>query len=122
MEDGEPQSELSGEEKQAVVARLSGEARDLRDEIAAGEESEALLRADCDLDAADAGAKNDSLNRLHDQLRQARLRLTRIEGALARLRDGTFGLCARCSRPVGRERVLAVPTADLCVRCQSLSE
>lgn len=122
MDHGEPRVELSREELGDVTAQLSSEARELRGEIAASEESEVSLREDCELDAADVGAENDSLNRLREQMRQARLRLERVESALARLQDGTFGLCAHCGRPVSRERLLAMPTAELCVRCQSRRE
>lgn len=109
-------------EREAIEGQLSREARELRSEVAAGEESEPLLRADCELDAADAGAKGDARDRLHSRVGDARARLTEIEGALARLRDGSFGVCTRCSRPVGPDRIRAKPSAELCLACQNLRE
>jgi RNA polymerase-binding protein DksA len=41
--------------------------------------------------------------------------LTEIEAALARIDDGTYGLCTRCGRPIGEERLEAVPYATLCI-------
>jgi DnaK suppressor protein len=41
--------------------------------------------------------------------------LTEIEAALARIDDGTYGLCVRCGRPIGDERLQAVPYATLCI-------
>jgi len=41
----------------------------------------------------------------------------RIRAALARLDDGTFGICLRCGGPVGEARLAAVPHAALCAQC-----
>ena len=38
-----------------------------------------------------------------------------IEAALARIEDGTYGTCTRCGRPIGAERLDAVPYATLCI-------
>jgi RNA polymerase-binding transcription factor DksA len=41
--------------------------------------------------------------------------LLEIEAALARIDDGTYGLCTRCGRPIDAERLEAVPYATLCI-------
>jgi DnaK suppressor protein len=38
-----------------------------------------------------------------------------IDGALARIDDGTYGLCERCGGPIGAERLEALPWATLCI-------
>jgi DnaK suppressor protein len=43
--------------------------------------------------------------------------LAAVRAALARLDDGTFGLCVRCSRPITRERLNAIPYASHCIHC-----
>ena len=40
-----------------------------------------------------------------------------IDQALARITDGSFGLCTRCGEPIGRERLEARPAAELCIDC-----
>ena len=45
-----------------------------------------------------------------------------IDEALARLEDGTFGLCDECSVEINEKRLAAVPFAKLCVACQSKQE
>lgn len=45
-----------------------------------------------------------------------------IDAALARLRTGTYGLCAACGDAIPLERLRAVPFATLCVPCQSERE
>ena len=51
-----------------------------------------------------------------------RLELRRIEAALERLRDGSFGICAACDKPIPAKRLDARPEAERCVPCQSRME
>ena len=44
--------------------------------------------------------------------------LREVEGALERLRDGTYGTCMECGMPVSRKRLEALPWARYCVTCQ----
>lgn len=44
--------------------------------------------------------------------------LTRIQAALARLEEGTYGMCARCGRRIRKERLEEIPTAVFCRACQ----
>ncbi|MCF4140897.1 TraR/DksA C4-type zinc finger protein [Streptomyces sp. Tue 6430] len=44
--------------------------------------------------------------------------LTEIEAAFARVRDGSYGTCAGCSRPVPAERLEILPYTRFCVPCQ----
>ena len=48
--------------------------------------------------------------------------LAEIEAAEARLAMGTFGVCAICARPIAVQRLRALPTASLCVRCEESVE
>ena len=41
--------------------------------------------------------------------------LVEIDEALARIEDGTYGRCSACGRPIGEERLEAVPYATLCI-------
>ncbi len=40
-----------------------------------------------------------------------------VDRALAKLAEGTYGRCDVCGRPIGAERLDAVPWAALCVAC-----
>lgn len=48
--------------------------------------------------------------------------LARIDRALARMDEGTYGICERCGNPIGRERLLARPSATLCIEDQRLAD
>jgi DnaK suppressor protein len=48
--------------------------------------------------------------------------LNEIDAALARIDEGSFGMCARCGKPIGEERLEAMPYATLCIDCKRLEE
>jgi RNA polymerase-binding protein DksA len=52
---------------------------------------------------------------------QARGHLAEIDAAVARLEDGTYGVCERCGQPISDARLLARPVARTCITCASLS-
>jgi len=47
---------------------------------------------------------------------QAAARLVEIDEGLARLDDGTYGICAVCGESIGQARLEARPTASRCIR------
>ena len=44
--------------------------------------------------------------------------LRRIDEAVRRIENGTFGLCAICGKDILRERLEAVPHTRYCVPCK----
>jgi DnaK suppressor protein len=46
-----------------------------------------------------------------------RAQLRQVEDALERLAAGTYGTCRSCGRPVGDERLAAIPWAATCIDC-----
>jgi RNA polymerase-binding protein DksA len=48
--------------------------------------------------------------------------LAEIDDALKRVDDGTFGTCARCGKPIGEDRLEAMPYATLCIECKRIEE
>lgn len=53
---------------------------------------------------------------------QERGLLELIDGALSRIRDGTFGECLHCGREIGAKRLAAIPWTRYCIVCQELLE
>jgi RNA polymerase-binding protein DksA len=41
--------------------------------------------------------------------------LAAIDAALRRIEEGTYGICDRCGKPIGEERLEAVPWVTLCI-------
>ncbi|MBB5816640.1 RNA polymerase-binding transcription factor DksA [Streptomyces collinus] len=52
----------------------------------------------------------------------ARMVLTDVEAALTRMDEGAYGACHLCRRPIERERLMIVPQARYCARCQQVKE
>lgn len=48
--------------------------------------------------------------------------LAKIEAALDRIEDGSYGLCEECGAKIPKQRLLAVPYAVMCVKCASRTE
>ena len=49
------------------------------------------------------------------QQRRAEARLERIDAALARVKDGTYGTCLACGKPIPTERLGIIPETPYCV-------
>jgi DnaK suppressor protein len=45
-----------------------------------------------------------------------------IEQALLRIKEGTYGTCARCGKPIDEKRLEAMPWARYDAHCQSVIE
>jgi DnaK suppressor protein len=58
------------------------------------------------------------ISRLDQQARSIR----DVRTALAKIEDGSYGLCEQCEEPIAAKRLDAVPWARLCVSCQSNAE
>jgi len=48
--------------------------------------------------------------------------LAAIDAALERIEAGTYGTCERCGKPIGEERLEAIPYATLCIEDKRLQE
>ena len=48
--------------------------------------------------------------------------LYKVDEALRRIEDGTYGKCESCGEPIKESRLKAVPFATLCVPCQEKDE
>jgi DnaK suppressor protein len=106
-------------ELEADVVHLNKEIHDAEQEIVG------LLRDGGDgagNDQADVGST--TLERDHEMslANNARDMLEQIERALARIDDGTYGICESCGNAVGKGRLQAFPRATLCVSCKEREE
>lgn len=82
---------------------LSGERDEVMDEI--------------DLGSVEAGRA--PVLRIRERERNL---LTKIDEALSRLESGMYGVCERCSGPIGIERLRARPVTTLCITCKAEQE
>jgi DnaK suppressor protein len=71
------------------------------------------------LDQVRNGVERDiAVSQLDRQARSVR----EVELALAKLEEGSYGVCEQCEEEISDKRLDAVPWARLCVACQSKAE
>ena len=51
-----------------------------------------------------------------------RIVIYELDDALKKIEDGTFGICEDCKSLIAKNRLKAVPSARLCVKCQEKRE
>src|ERR1700749_2787865 len=47
--------------------------------------------------------------------------LRNVRAALARIEDGSFGICMHCEEDISPKRLNAVPWAPYCIACQEIA-
>ncbi|QQR82073.1 MAG: RNA polymerase-binding protein DksA [Deltaproteobacteria bacterium] len=51
-----------------------------------------------------------------------RILLNKIDAALAKIEDASYGICESCGEEIGIKRLEARPVTDLCIRCKEEQE
>ena len=73
-------------------------------------------------DQADLGATSFERDQELTVLNHEREKVAQIGRALARIDDGTYGVCESCGNPIGKMRLMAFPRATLCMTCKQREE
>lgn len=68
------------------------------------------------LDRAVADRDRGMIERIRS--RESRL-IAKIQAALERIEDGSYGICERCGEEIAAGRLMARPVAALCIACKS---
>ena len=110
----------------AVRAELEADIARLTREISVAEVDLAGLMRDvgdgAGDDPADAGTATFEREQEISLANNAREVFDQSARALARLLDGTYGICESCGSPIGKNRLQAFPRATLCLPCKSKQE
>jgi DnaK suppressor protein len=72
-----------------------------------------------EIDSASSESGLAFVGRLRERERSL---LRKIDAALGRIREGTFGTCFECGDPISPARLEARPVATLCIDCKSEQE
>lgn len=80
------------------------------------------MDSDIPQDSGDQSINTISKEFLFQQGSQRRGMVRRIEAALSRIAEGTFGVCAECSEDISIRRLEALPWTDSCIQCQEQRE
>ena len=72
-----------------------------------------------EIDLASSEYNQSMVFRLRDR---EKFLLKKIDKALGRIADGTFGICERCEEEISIKRLEARPVTTLCIRCKEEQE
>src|SRR4051812_32720376 len=97
---------------------LEKKAEEIRRSMSAQKAAQVVSRLDCPSDEGDLSQQHHEewifLNRNSIDMKLLR----EISGALHRIEQETYGICAECEEPISTKRLDAVPWARYCITCQ----
>jgi DnaK suppressor protein len=73
-------------------------------------------------DEADLAASEITQSLTFELRNRERVMISKINTALARIQDGSFGSCEGCEEPIEKRRLDARPFCTFCVACQEQHE
>jgi RNA polymerase-binding transcription factor len=117
------ETKLTKKEITDLQARLVEERGELQTQLATLEEdtfatTQSEMSGDVGLDDESADAGTATFEREKDLSIEQNVRdlLDKIERALKRIDNGTYGVCERCGKSIEKARIKALPYVDLCIK------
>ena len=101
---------------QAEEVELQAQLTTIEEDTFATTQSEMVGDVGLDDESADAGTATFEREKDLSIEQNVRDLLQKIERALKRIAEGTYGLCDRCGRPIEKARITALPYVDLCIK------
>jgi DnaK suppressor protein len=122
-------SPLTKKEVDELRDRLRAERGDLQAQLSELEastfstnQSELSGEMGFDEEYADAGTATFERERDLSLVNNLRDLMERIDKALAKIDEGSYGLCDRCGKPIEKLRLKALPYANLCIKDKQAEE
>src|SRR5256885_11552600 len=118
--------QATGALKKKDLKRFEKILHDKREELLRN--AQRTLNEDMALDQDDLADEMDLASSEYIQSFTFRLRgrektfLSKIDHALAKIGEGTFGICEECGEPISVKRLEARPETTLCIRCKEDQE
>ena len=114
---------VSQKELDDLRERLLAEQAELQEQLTTIEEqsfaaSQSELSGEVSFDEENADAGSFTFERERDLSIENNVRdlMRKIERALTRMDEGTYGICSRCGKPIEKARLKALPYVDLCIK------
>jgi DnaK suppressor protein len=101
---------------------LQAQYHELEESTFSAAQSELTGEMGFDEEYADAGSATFERERDLSLVNNLRDLTDKIDKALAKMDDGTYGLCDRCGRPIEKARLKALPYANLCLQDKQAEE
>ena len=97
-------------------AQLQAQLTTIEEATFSSSQSEVSGEVSFDDENADAGTFTFERERDLSIENNVRDLLRKIDRALGRMDDGTYGICSRCGKPIEKARMKALPYVDLCIK------
>ena len=116
-------AKLTTQEIGELRTRLESERRELADQLTTIEDqafaaTQSDISGDVGVDdeSADAGTATFEREKELSIEQNVRDLIQKIDRALKRIDDGTYGICEVCGKPIEKARIKALPYVDLCIK------
>jgi len=106
----------------AFKKRLEERQRELRFNVSRTAQDGREADLESAQDVADRAANSYTKEFLFSQSNSERQTLQMVDGALDRIREGSFGECIACGNEINPKRLEAVPWTRHCIECQEKVE
>jgi RNA polymerase-binding protein DksA len=116
-------AKLTSQEIDELRERLTSEREELaaqlttiEDQAFAATQSDMSGDVGVDDESADAGTATFEREKELSIEQNVRDLIQKIDRALKRIDDGTYGICEVCGKPIEKARIKALPYVDLCIK------
>ena len=116
-------SAYTKKEQDELRKRLLEERAELDSQLTTIEEtsfatSQSDMSGEVSFDEENADAGTFTFERERDLSIENNVRdlIGKVDRALARMDEGTYGVCSRCGKPIEKARLKALPYVDLCIK------
>ncbi len=118
------EKELSELRARLVAERgdLQAQYQELEESTFSVNQSEMTGEMGFDEEYADAGTATFEREKDLSLVNNLRDLMDKIDKALAKMDEGSYGLCDRCGKPIERARLKALPYANLCLQDKQAEE
>jgi DnaK suppressor protein len=116
------EQKLSRTDIQRFQEKLESQRREVQELLHLAEQDQKELDADRPPELGDFCIESATREYLFERASQHRRLLNRIERALQRIHEGSFGECATCGDEIQRKRLMAMPCTECCLHCQDERE
>ena len=101
-----------GSAREELAAQLTT----IEDQAFAATQSDMSGDVGVDDESADAGTATFEREKELSIEQNVRDLIQKIDRALKRIEDGTYGICEVCGKPIEKARIKALPYVDLCIK------
>jgi DnaK suppressor protein len=95
---------------------LNAQLATIEDQTFAATQSDLSGDVGVDDESADAGTATFEREKELSIEQNVRDLIQKIDRALKRIDEGTYGICERCGKPIEKARIKALPYVDLCIK------